>query len=151
MVWTGLAIGPLSLWRMGAHLARGRPGGKGLGRLPFINPTGRLLPPMMRAASPPAVDAEALLPPGDAALRAAMLGWREALARERRMAANTVEAYERDRSIDRSIEDIQKLVASRYNVSRSDILSERRTAAVVKPRQIDRPARLRRRARRRAP
>ena len=31
------------------------------------------------------------------------------------------------------IEDIQKLVASRYNVSRSDILSERRTAAVVKP------------------
>ena len=34
------------------------------------------------------------------------------------------------------IEDIQKLVASHYNVSRSDILSERRTAAVVKPRQI---------------
>ena len=34
------------------------------------------------------------------------------------------------------IEDIPKLVASRYNVSRSDILSERRTAAVVKPRQI---------------
>ncbi|MBB3809538.1 chromosomal replication initiator protein DnaA [Pseudochelatococcus contaminans] len=34
------------------------------------------------------------------------------------------------------IEDIQKLVASRYNVSRADILSERRTAAVVKPRQI---------------
>ena len=27
-------------------------------------------------------------------------------------------------------------MASRYNVSRSDILSERRTAAVVKPRQI---------------
>ncbi len=34
------------------------------------------------------------------------------------------------------IEDIQKLVAARYNVSRADILSERRTAAVVKPRQI---------------
>lgn len=34
------------------------------------------------------------------------------------------------------IEDIQKLVASRYNVSRSDILSERRTAVVVRPRQI---------------
>jgi chromosomal replication initiator protein len=34
------------------------------------------------------------------------------------------------------IEDIQKLVASRFNVSRSDILSERRTAAVVRPRQI---------------
>jgi chromosomal replication initiator protein len=34
------------------------------------------------------------------------------------------------------IEDIQKLVAARYSVSRSDILSERRTAAVVKPRQI---------------
>ncbi|MDU0342319.1 chromosomal replication initiator protein DnaA, partial [Bosea rubneri] len=34
------------------------------------------------------------------------------------------------------IEEIQKLVATRYNVSRADILSERRTAAVVKPRQI---------------
>jgi chromosomal replication initiator protein len=34
------------------------------------------------------------------------------------------------------IEEIQKLVASRYNVSRNDILSERRTAAVVRPRQI---------------
>ncbi len=34
------------------------------------------------------------------------------------------------------IEDIQKLVATRYNVSKADILSERRTAAVVKPRQI---------------
>ncbi len=34
------------------------------------------------------------------------------------------------------IEDIQKLVAGRYNVSRADLLSERRTAAVVKPRQI---------------
>jgi chromosomal replication initiator protein len=34
------------------------------------------------------------------------------------------------------IEDIQKLVANRYNVSRADILSERRTAAVVRPRQI---------------
>lgn len=34
------------------------------------------------------------------------------------------------------IEDIQKLVASRYNVSRADLLSERRTASVVKPRQI---------------
>ena len=34
------------------------------------------------------------------------------------------------------IEDIQKLVATHYNVSRADILSERRTAAVVKPRQI---------------
>ena len=34
------------------------------------------------------------------------------------------------------IEDIQKLVASRFNVSRADILSSRRTAAVVKPRQI---------------
>jgi len=36
----------------------------------------------------------------------------------------------------KTFEDIQKLVASHYNVSRSDILSERRTAAVVKPRQI---------------
>jgi chromosomal replication initiator protein len=34
------------------------------------------------------------------------------------------------------IEEIQKAVATRYNVSRADILSERRTAAVVKPRQI---------------
>jgi chromosomal replication initiator protein len=34
------------------------------------------------------------------------------------------------------IEDIQKLVASHYNVSRSDLLSSRRTAAVVMPRQI---------------
>ncbi|CAO4139250.1 Tyrosine recombinase XerC [Methylorubrum aminovorans] len=51
---------------------------------------------MMRAASPQTVDPDALLPPGDAALRAAVLGWRDALVRERRMAANTVEAYERD-------------------------------------------------------
>ncbi|MBV1700575.1 MAG: chromosomal replication initiator protein DnaA [Hyphomicrobiales bacterium] len=34
------------------------------------------------------------------------------------------------------IEDIQKLVASHFNVSRADILSSRRTAQVVKPRQI---------------
>jgi len=34
------------------------------------------------------------------------------------------------------IEDIQKLVASHYNVSRADILSARRTAVVVRPRQI---------------
>jgi chromosomal replication initiator protein len=34
------------------------------------------------------------------------------------------------------IEDIQKLVASHYSVSRADILSSRRTAAVVKPRQV---------------
>jgi chromosomal replication initiator protein len=34
------------------------------------------------------------------------------------------------------IEDIQKLVATHYSVSRSDILSARRTATVVKPRQI---------------
>jgi chromosomal replication initiator protein len=34
------------------------------------------------------------------------------------------------------IEDIQKLVANHYNVSRSDILSSRRTANVVRPRQI---------------
>ena len=34
------------------------------------------------------------------------------------------------------IEDIQKLVATHYNVSRSDILSARRSAGVVKPRQI---------------
>jgi chromosomal replication initiator protein len=34
------------------------------------------------------------------------------------------------------IEDIQRLVANHYNVSRSDILSSRRTATVVRPRQI---------------
>jgi chromosomal replication initiator protein len=34
------------------------------------------------------------------------------------------------------IEDIQKLVANHYNVSRADILSSRRTAVVVKPRQV---------------
>ncbi len=34
------------------------------------------------------------------------------------------------------IEEIQKLVASHYNVSKSDILSARRTATVVRPRQI---------------
>ncbi|SFK01006.1 chromosomal replication initiator protein DnaA [Methylocapsa palsarum] len=34
------------------------------------------------------------------------------------------------------IEDIQKLVASHFNVSRADILSARRTANVVRPRQI---------------
>ena len=34
------------------------------------------------------------------------------------------------------IEDIQKLVAGHYNVSRADILSSRRTANVVLPRQI---------------
>jgi integrase/recombinase XerC len=42
------------------------------------------------------VDADPLLLPGDAALRAAAESWRRALAQERRMAANTVEAYERD-------------------------------------------------------
>jgi len=34
------------------------------------------------------------------------------------------------------IEEIQKLVASHYSVTRADILSSRRTATVVKPRQI---------------
>ena len=34
------------------------------------------------------------------------------------------------------IEDIQKLVGSHYSVSRADILSSRRTAVVVKPRQV---------------
>ncbi|ACB93662.1 chromosomal replication initiator protein DnaA [Beijerinckia indica] len=34
------------------------------------------------------------------------------------------------------IEEIQKLVASHFNVSRADILSSRRTANVVRPRQI---------------
>jgi chromosomal replication initiator protein len=34
------------------------------------------------------------------------------------------------------IEDIQRTVARHYNVSRSDMLSSRRTANVVRPRQI---------------
>jgi len=34
------------------------------------------------------------------------------------------------------IEDIQKLVANHYSVTRADILSSRRTATVVKPRQV---------------
>jgi chromosomal replication initiator protein len=34
------------------------------------------------------------------------------------------------------IEDIQKLVANHYSISRPDILSSRRTATVVRPRQI---------------
>ncbi len=34
------------------------------------------------------------------------------------------------------IEDIQRVVARRYNVSRGDLLSARRTANVVRPRQI---------------
>ncbi len=34
------------------------------------------------------------------------------------------------------IEDIQKLVANHYNVTKADILSSRRTATVVRPRQI---------------
>lgn len=50
----------------------------------------------MRPNSTPAAIAASLLPPGDAELRAAVEGWTEALARERRMSANTVEAYRRD-------------------------------------------------------
>ena len=34
------------------------------------------------------------------------------------------------------IEDIQRAVARQYNVSRSDLLSSRRTANVVRPRQV---------------
>ena len=41
-------------------------------------------------------DAASLLSPGDAQLRDAVRAWLDGLARERRMAANTVEAYGRD-------------------------------------------------------
>ena len=34
------------------------------------------------------------------------------------------------------IEDIQKLVASHYQVTKADLLSSRRNASVVKPRQV---------------
>jgi integrase/recombinase XerC len=44
----------------------------------------------------PLEPASDLILPGDAALRAAVRAWQDGLARERRMAANTVEAYERD-------------------------------------------------------
>ncbi|UMY17600.1 tyrosine recombinase XerC [Methylobacterium organophilum] len=50
----------------------------------------------MLAPNPHGPDAAGLLPPGDAGLQAAFLGWRDALVRERRMAGNTVEAYARD-------------------------------------------------------
>ncbi|GJE17632.1 tyrosine recombinase XerC [Methylobacterium marchantiae] len=45
---------------------------------------------------PPPTDACAIAYPGDEALRAVALGWQDSLMRERRMAANTVEAYSRD-------------------------------------------------------
>ncbi len=50
----------------------------------------------MSAASVPDDTHHALLPPGDTKLRAVIEDWLCALARERRMAANTVEAYARD-------------------------------------------------------
>lgn len=45
---------------------------------------------------PEPASADALLLPGDDALRAAARGWLDALARERRMSQKTVEAYARD-------------------------------------------------------
>ena len=50
----------------------------------------------MPSSSASDAPAETLLPPGDGPLRAAVAGWTDALARERRMSANTVEAYDRD-------------------------------------------------------
>jgi chromosomal replication initiator protein len=57
------------------------------------------------------------------------------------MALETAEAAIRDLVKNREpkrvkIEDIQRIVAKHYNVSRADILSLRRTATVVKPRQV---------------
>jgi chromosomal replication initiator protein len=52
-------------------------------------------------------------------------------------AENAIHDLVRHREAKRiKIEDIQKLVATHFNVSRADILSSRRTANVVKPRQI---------------
>ena len=52
-------------------------------------------------------------------------------------AAIAIRDLVRDREPKRvKIEDIQRLVATHYNVSRTDILSTRRTANVVRPRQI---------------
>ena len=55
----------------------------------------------------------------------------------------TLEMAERESVYDRSaepkrvrIEDIQRVVARQYNVSRADLLSSRRTANVVRPRQV---------------
>jgi chromosomal replication initiator protein len=57
------------------------------------------------------------------------------------MALETAEAAIRDLVRNREprrvkIEDIQRVVAKHYNVTRADILSLRRTATVVKPRQV---------------
>ena len=56
--------------------------------------------PMRPLPAPDSSDAVAIgaapLLPGDDALRAAVLSWLDGLARERRMARNTCEAYERD-------------------------------------------------------
>jgi chromosomal replication initiator protein len=52
-------------------------------------------------------------------------------------AENAVRDLIRTREIKKvKIEDIQRLVANHYSVSRQDILSSRRTATVVRPRQI---------------
>jgi integrase/recombinase XerC len=58
---------------------------------PVTEPATALLP-----AAEPASAADAFAFPGDAALRAAALAWQDELARERRLSANTVEAYARD-------------------------------------------------------
>jgi integrase/recombinase XerC len=58
---------------------------------PVTEPATALLP-----AAGPASAADAFAFPGDAALRAAALAWQDELARERRLSANTVEAYARD-------------------------------------------------------
>lgn len=70
----------------------------------------------MLQPTPPAPDALAF--PGDEALRGAFLAWQDELARERRMAANTVEAYARDlrqflvhRQTRAGLPDIQGLIA----------------------------------------
>lgn len=48
------------------------------------------------SAAEPIPAADAIAFPGDAGLRQAALAWQDELARERRLAANTVEAYARD-------------------------------------------------------
>jgi chromosomal replication initiator protein len=53
------------------------------------------------------------------------------------MAEETLRDLVRNREPKRvKIEDIQRIVARHFNVSRADILSARRTATVVRPRQI---------------
>jgi chromosomal replication initiator protein len=69
--------------------------------------------------------------------RATLAGGNASAALTVEMAEEAIRDLVRTREPKRvRIEDIQRLVANHYQVSRADILSSRRTATVVKPRQI---------------